>query len=457
MNGGKFQGSNVSNGIGYVDLATITSNPSTGVWTEIAITDPTTYRYLRYIGPNGGYCDIAEMEFYKENIANQIFSSISVFPANTSMKASSTQQFSAIAKDQFGNTMSPQPSFIWSVSNGGGSINSSGFYTAGNAAGTFTIAATSGSISGTAAVTITLNVTTGSISYEKWTGISGSSTDNIPLTTTPNQTGAFTCFEAPSNIADNYGYRVRGYLVAPQTGTYYFWIASDDNSKLYLNSSGTASSGKQLIASVTGFTNSREWTKFSSQKSCAINLTAGTAYYVEALMKEGASCDNLAVGWAKPGQSSSCPSEVIPGTALAPWPSPTTLEAENLTRTSNVSTSVETDAKCSNGKEVKVSSAKINDYVQLTFPSVIAGAYNVKVYYKSMNTSGILQAGFDGVNQGAAVDQYSSANLYGKIHDLGTATFCTTGTKNFKYVVAGKNAGSAGYTMTIDKIVLTPQ
>ena len=56
-----------------------------------------------------------------------------------------------------------------------------------------------------------------------------------------------------------------------------------------------------------------------TQKSAApITLTAGQRYYVEALQKEGGGGDNLAVGWAKPGQSTSAPSEVIPGSVSRP-------------------------------------------------------------------------------------------------------------------------------------------
>ena len=40
---------------------------------------------------------------------------------------------------------------------------------------------------------------------------------------------------------------------------------------------------------------------------------------MEALQKEGGGGDNLAVGWAKPGQSTSAPSEVIPGSVLSPF------------------------------------------------------------------------------------------------------------------------------------------
>ena len=76
---------------------------------------------------------------------------------------------------------------------------------------------------------------------------------------------------------------------------------------------------KVKIASVPDWTDSRQWDKYPSQRSAAITLTAGQRYYVEALQKEGDGGDNLAVGWAKPGQSTSAPSEVIPGSVLSPF------------------------------------------------------------------------------------------------------------------------------------------
>ena len=102
------------------------------------------------------------------------------------------------------------------------------------------------------------------------------------------------------------------------TGSYTFWIASDDQSELWLSTDDNPLF-KVRIASVPNWTDSREWNKFPSQKSAAITLTAGQRYYVEALQKEGGGGDNLAVGWAKPGESTSAPSEVIPGSVLSPF------------------------------------------------------------------------------------------------------------------------------------------
>ena len=55
------------------------------------------------------------------------------------------------------------------------------------------------------------------------------------------------------------------------------------------------------IASVTGYTSSRQRTKYSSQRSAAITLQAGQVVYIEALQKDGVGGDNLAVAWTPPG------------------------------------------------------------------------------------------------------------------------------------------------------------
>ena len=77
----------------------------------------------------------------------------------------------------------------------------------------------------------------GSITREVWTGISGTTVANIPVGAAPNLTDTRPSFEAPTNWADNYGTRMRGYITAPVTGDYTFWIASDDNSELWLSTS----------------------------------------------------------------------------------------------------------------------------------------------------------------------------------------------------------------------------
>jgi Carbohydrate binding module (family 6) len=64
MVGGKFQVSNSSTfSTGVVDLYTIGTAPADGMqW--ISVTPPGTYRYVRYLSPNGGWGNIAEMEVW---------------------------------------------------------------------------------------------------------------------------------------------------------------------------------------------------------------------------------------------------------------------------------------------------------------------------------------------------------------------------------------------------------
>jgi hypothetical protein len=66
MIGGKFQGSNTLRNNEYVDLYAITNQPEENVFTEIAIKNTNSYRYLLYISPNGSYCNVSEIEFYGE-------------------------------------------------------------------------------------------------------------------------------------------------------------------------------------------------------------------------------------------------------------------------------------------------------------------------------------------------------------------------------------------------------
>ena len=169
-----------------------------------------------------------------------------------------------------------------------------------------------------AALSVTTNATsggTGSITREYWTGIAGTSVSAIPLTTTPSGTSTLTSLEGPTNWANSYGTRIRGYITPTTSGSYTFYLAADDNAELWL-STGSDPANKALIANVAGWTNSREWTKYTSQQSSAISLTAGQSYYVEVLHKEDGGGDNVAVGWTGPGISTIA---VIPGANLSPY------------------------------------------------------------------------------------------------------------------------------------------
>lgn len=153
-----------------------------------------------------------------------------------------------------------------------------------------------------------------------WEGIGGASVaDLLASPNYPNnptsQNYVTDLFESPTDILENYGQRMHGYVVPPITGNYTFWIATDDGGALYLGTDenpGTA----RVIAQVSGWSPSRSWTTEAGQQSGPIPLVAGKAYYVSALMKEQGGGDNLAVRWLMPNGVDQAP---IVGTNLLPW------------------------------------------------------------------------------------------------------------------------------------------
>ena len=114
----------------------------------------------------------------------------------------------------------------------------------------------------------------GSITREVWTGISGPTVANIPVGAAPSLTDTRPSFEAPTDWADGYGTRMRGYITAPVTGNYTFWIARHNKVSAIM------------------------W------RRCKRKATVETT-----------------LRWAgpKPGESTFAPSEVIPGSVLSPF------------------------------------------------------------------------------------------------------------------------------------------
>ncbi|HRD54047.1 MAG TPA: PKD domain-containing protein [Flavobacteriales bacterium] len=159
----------------------------------------------------------------------------------------------------------------------------------------------------------------GSLLREFWSNIAGSMVADLinspAYPNSPSGSSSLTTFQGPTNSANNYGTRVRGYIVAPQTGNYTFTLTSDDASVLYL-SPNAEPQYMQVVCNVPGFTGETEYTKYPSQVSASIPMVAGRYYYVELLHKEGSGSDHFAVRWQTPSNSTRT---IIPGTALVRW------------------------------------------------------------------------------------------------------------------------------------------
>ncbi|HEV3386266.1 MAG TPA: putative glycoside hydrolase [Gemmata sp.] len=129
---------------------------------------------------------------------NQTLTSLKVSPATPTVVDGATQQLTATALDQFGNLLTKQPTFTWSIDSGGiGTIGSKGVYTApSNKIGSATVRAHDGASTATAAVTIVASGTASFIgtdttdqgNWQKAYGAQGSIFVDAPATFPPYAT-----------------------------------------------------------------------------------------------------------------------------------------------------------------------------------------------------------------------------------------------------------------------------
>jgi hypothetical protein len=171
----------------------------------------------------------------------------------------------------------------------------------------------------------------GLLNLDIWTSIGSSRevtglTGNSRYPASPSVRTFVTSAEGERTYGDNYGSRLRGFIEPPVSGYYTFWIASDEDSELWLS---TDDSQVHLvkIAWADLATGYRNWGKYAFQKSSEIYLEAGQRYAIEALHKEYNNDDYLSIAWQIPGQSRA----VIGSEYIRSWaPDPADLDDDKL-------------------------------------------------------------------------------------------------------------------------------
>ena len=189
-------------------------------------------------------------------------------------------------------------------------------------AGSFDINISSSNSVGIGEAILRLEVfdTGSSVAREVWLNAPGTTIADIPLQLAATQTNSLGNLEGVANFGDNYAERIRGYLVAPVSGNYYFWLAANSAAELWI-SNDNEPANKVRRAFVTKATASRQWNLAPSQKSAWLALEAGQPYYIEILHKAGKGAnDHWSVGWLlDPFGTNAVPSGVVPGYVLAPY------------------------------------------------------------------------------------------------------------------------------------------
>lgn len=148
--------------------------------------------------------------------------------------------------------------------------------------------------------------------------------NNPDLQDKPSTLNGVSIFDGTTthNWSDRYAWRMWGWIVPQETGTYYFYTAGDDYNEFYL-SSDFQESNASLAARVQGWTPYLSWGDADIDDTFeltggGVSLTAGTPYYFYFEMVENTGGDSGTVGWRKPsdGAYANTPTEIVPSSVL---------------------------------------------------------------------------------------------------------------------------------------------
>ena len=104
------------------------------------------------------------------------------------------------------------------------------------------------------------------------------------------------------DVRNDYGWIADGYVYPPETANYKFYIATDDNSEVWLSTDDDPANAVK-IASESSWRGIRDYDQDGTAEdgesvSDPIALEAGKPYYIKVLTKEGGGGDNMALAWS---------------------------------------------------------------------------------------------------------------------------------------------------------------
>lgn len=278
---------------------------------------------------NGGYSRCA-LYWYSPSQPKQIIPADRLYPSSAPQAPAahvSPTVATTLVNGPFSHQVAGSNGSVVSVSGLPPGLTYSGGVISGTAtaAGDYQIVITVTNTAGTSTSVLNLHVdeAAGSIVRELWTPVGGTSVASIPTGTTATSTSNLTSLAGPSGVGPDYGARMRGYITAPVTGNYYFWIAANHGAELWISNDDEPVNAIKRAWVLAGNAAPQTWNGEPNQKSPWLALEAGKRYYIEVLHKAGGGTgDNLAVGWLKPGESGTVPSQVVPGYVLSPYVAP---------------------------------------------------------------------------------------------------------------------------------------
>lgn len=155
----------------------------------------------------------------------------------------------------------------------------------------------------------------GALTEEFWFGVEGQRLEDLYTNSAflegPDIRRFIFQSEGSRWVGSNTGTRIRGFLTAPQTGDYFFWLSGDDEVRFWLSSDDDKFNKEQLINPHL-YVDYQNYDIEASQKSRVVSLVEGETYYVEMQWKEanGGGDSPVSLAWQAPGgQRELIPSE----------------------------------------------------------------------------------------------------------------------------------------------------
>jgi hypothetical protein len=162
----------------------------------------------------------------------------------------------------------------------------------------------------------------GSVVRTFFSGIPGAAVDDLTNSPNfpdkPNSEVILSSFQGGASQGIQYGSTMRGWMIAPASGDYTFWISANDSASLFISTDDDPQNAI-LRAAISSATSPGVWDQESGQQSAAIPLVAGGVYFIEARHKQSFGGDHLQVAWQGPGMPEK---QIIPGTWLVPYHQP---------------------------------------------------------------------------------------------------------------------------------------
>jgi hypothetical protein len=111
----------------------------------------------------------------------------------------------------------------------------------------------------------------------------------------------------PTDVLDNFGGRIEGFVTPLESGDYHFFLRSDDASQLWLSTDQTEANATMIAEELDSGDPFLEPDVLDAATSVPVTLTAGQRYFIMALYKSSAlagnSTDVAQVAWRKVGDT----------------------------------------------------------------------------------------------------------------------------------------------------------